>query len=203
MKMKAKSYTHTHTRTRCLQSFTRSVSGAHLFRKAKRGLSVSLTLEVKWAFKWRPLAGGHICPVTNFTPPSSPDDFPAWPHPGNLRLAFAWTERGEGRVFRLTKKTCSRSRSQGLITIAIKRKRIFVSCFWACSWCKCVPAPKIFTLRSNHPRTSLLTWEDVVTTALVPPFTAYLCSVSIHAPPWPVWLLLTCTQLSGDGTRFI
>lgn len=104
MKMKAKSYTH--ARPRCLQPFTRSVSGAHLFRKAKRGLSVSFTLEVKWAFKWQPLTGGHICPVTNFTPPSSPDDFPAWPHPGNLWLAFAWTERGEGRVFRLTKITC-------------------------------------------------------------------------------------------------
>lgn len=47
MKMKAKSYTRTHAHPRCLPSFTRSVSGAHLFRKAERGLSVSFTLEVK------------------------------------------------------------------------------------------------------------------------------------------------------------
>lgn len=129
MKMKAKSYTQAHTITHIRThihlapppSFPRSVLGGHLFRKAKRGLSVYFTLEIKWGFKWWPLTRGHICSVTNFTPPSSPDGSPAWPHPGNLWLPFAWTKREEGRVFRLTEITCLHKRNEGLITITIKR----------------------------------------------------------------------------------
>lgn len=212
MKIKAKSFTHTHTRacayTRTSTLPLRPVSGADLFRKAKRGLSVSFTLEIKWTFKWRPLTRGHICPVTNFTPPSSPDDSPVWPHPGNLWPTFAWTERGVGMVFRPTEITCLHWRCQRLITIAVKGERTFVSSFSAYIHYKRAPAPKIFTLGPNRPGWSVLTCTAVITTALVPPFTGYslstgLCSVSIHAPSWPVWLLLTCTQLSGGVIRFI
>lgn len=60
---------------------------------------------------------------------------------------------------------------------------ICVSSFWGYIQYKRAPAVKIFTLRPNHPRSSLLTCEDVVTTALLPPFTDDLCSVSIHVPP--------------------
>lgn len=126
MEMKAKFCTRararTHTHPSCPPPpFPRRVSGGHLFRKAKRGLSVYFTLEIKWGFKWRPLSRGHICSVTNFTLSPSPDGSPGWPHPGNLWPPFAWTKRAEGRVFRRTKITCSHKRNQGLMTSTIKR----------------------------------------------------------------------------------
>lgn len=93
-----------------------SVSGGHLFRKAKKGFSEYFTLEIKWVFKWWPLARGHICSVTNFTPSLSPGGSPAWPHPGNLWPPFAWTKTAEGRVFRLTEIICLHKRCEGLIT---------------------------------------------------------------------------------------
>lgn len=108
--------THTHTYPSAPPLlFPRSVSGGHLFRKAKKGLSVYFTLEIKLGFKWWPLTRGHICSVTNFTPPSSPGGSPDWPHPGNLWPPFAWTKRAEGRVFRLTEITCLHKRYKGWI----------------------------------------------------------------------------------------
>lgn len=94
---------------------SRSVSGGHLFRKVKKGLSVHFTLEIKLGFKWWPLTGGRICSVTNFAPSPSPGGSPAWPHPGNLWPPFAWTKRAEGRVFRPTEITCLHKQYEGLI----------------------------------------------------------------------------------------
>lgn len=129
MKMKAKSHTQPHTYIHLHARIHLapppppcSVSGGHLFRKAKRGLGVYFTLELKWGFKWWPLTGGHICSVTNFTPSPSPDGSPAWPHPGNLWPPFAWTKRGEGRVFRLAERTCVHKRKEGLIAVTINKK---------------------------------------------------------------------------------
>lgn len=91
------------------------MSGGHLFRKVKKGLSVHFTLEIKLGFKWWPLTGGRICSVTNFTPSPSPGGSPAWPHPGNLWPPFAWTKRAEGRVFRPTEITCLHKQYEGVI----------------------------------------------------------------------------------------
>ena len=68
MKMKDKSYTQAHTNTHLLHTHTliqpppttttttassilRSASGGYLLRKAKKGLSVYFTLEIKLGFK--------------------------------------------------------------------------------------------------------------------------------------------------------